>query len=154
MRNKSFLHGLIKTYTWRLFISEKSAAYTMKVSYRIIWQVRVFLISIKKLWKFECLFPITLSFLSFESLGVGWAGELLSFLLCTKTKAKGLSSVLGGKIQIITTSCWMFRIIHKRFYHRDTFTKVWFFWKMIASAIVLLLIYLSLIAKRFFGKSY
>ena len=49
MRKRSFLHGLIKTYT--LWIYEKSVTYTIKWSYTIIWQVRVLgfmLNSIKK----------------------------------------------------------------------------------------------------------
>ena len=36
---KSFLHSLIKTYTFINF--EKSATYTIKWYYTIIWQVRV-----------------------------------------------------------------------------------------------------------------
>ena len=36
---KSFLHSLIKAYT--LLISDKSAAYTIKWSFTIIWQVRI-----------------------------------------------------------------------------------------------------------------
>ena len=40
---KSFLHGLIKTYTFINFW--KSASYTIKWSYTIIWQVRVIRLS-------------------------------------------------------------------------------------------------------------
>ena len=71
---------------------------------------------------------------------------VLSFLPYTKTKTKGLFLVLVVKIQNITTSCWMFRIIHIAFLPERHLYKSW---KMIASAIVLLLIFLSLMAETF-----
>ena len=100
-------------------------------------------------WKFDAyvVWPLAKKFQSWivdRSTALNFT--VLSFLPYTKTKTKGLFLVLVVKIQNITTSCWMFRIIHIAFLPERHLYKSW---KMIASAIVLLLIYLSLIAETF-----
>ena len=39
-----------------------------------------------------------------------------------KNQNKAWCSILGGKYRIFTTFCWMLKLIHKHFYHKDTFT--------------------------------
>ena len=84
----------------------------------------------KKLWKFES-FPPRIddqSFIfvrkktEFLKINANMAQLTPSDLKIDKYSSKKGKNWQEQKIQIFTTFCWLFRIIHKHLYHRDTFT--------------------------------